>query len=140
MLQDWELLLHLGDPKVVQTVAEKHPALLNAVNHVLTTASGGMDLSQSSSRRTQSGWLARSLGADMEDDSMEGTAHQATGGQQQASGSALATGSAITPAQLAAALNFAQNSLRRKLNATSLLFRLIRYFPARFSQLHFDTV
>ena len=107
MLQDWELMLHLADPKIVQALVEKHPAVVHAAKEIMSTVAvpgllqqlGG---SSSSNARRSQGFLARSLGAD-DDESMDQGPHQQQQQQQQAS---------ITPAQLAAALNFVQNNLR----------------------------
>nr|SVE70008.1 EOG090X0BNZ [Eubosmina coregoni] len=110
MLQDWELMLHLADPKIVQALVEKHPSMALAAKEIISTVPGMLQQqsgSSSSARRAQAGWLARSLGAD-DDESMD----QAPPAQQNA-------GLSITPAQLAAALNFAQNNLRSPQASTS---------------------
>lgn len=110
MLQDWELLLHLADIKVLQVFAEKHPALIDAVSRILATESGA-PIPDANQRRSSNnaGWLARSLGADMDEDMDEDNQQQPSTSQSR-SPSAF---SSITPAQLAAALNFAQNNIRR---------------------------
>jgi uncharacterized membrane protein len=68
-------------------------------------------------RSNSAGWLARSLGADLEDDIMDEDQPQQPSTSQQANRSAQAAinSPGLTPAQLAAALNFAiaQNSIRR---------------------------
>lgn len=110
MLQDWELLLHLADLKVLQVFVEKHPALIDAVSRMMNSGAPNPDLNQRR-RSNSAGWLARSLGADMEDDPMDEDRSQ----QPSTSQARTTPGfSSITPAQLAAALNFAQSSIRRK--------------------------
>jgi hypothetical protein len=68
-------------------------------------------------RSNSAGWLARSLGADLEDDGMDEGPPQQPSTSQQASRSAQGAFNSpgLTPAQLAAALNFAisQNSISR---------------------------
>nr|SVE75967.1 EOG090X0BNZ [Daphnia hispanica] len=115
MLQDWELLLHLADPKIVQVLVEKHPALVDAVSRMMNCVSESLILGANQRRRSNSaGWLARSLGADLEDDGMdEDVPQDQPNTNQPANRSQAALGSGITPAQLAAALNFAQNSIRQ---------------------------
>lgn len=121
MLQDWELLLHLADPKIVQVLVEKHPALVDAASRMMNSVSESLVPGANQRRRSNSaGWLARSLGADLEDDGMdEDVPQDQPNSNQQTSRPQAAFGSGITPAQLAAALNFAQNSIRRmfKLNS-----------------------
>lgn len=113
MLQDWELLLHLADPKIVQVLVEKHPALIDAASRMMNSVSESLVPGANQRRRSNSaGWLARSLGADLEDDGMDEDQDQPNTSQQ-ASRSQAAFGSGITQAQLAAALNLAQNSIRR---------------------------
>lgn len=112
MLQDWELLLHLADPKVVQSLMDKHPALLDAAHRVLSWMPGNPEGTHS--RRSQSGWLARSLGADMDDDGMDMSGPAPQPGQIPPNAA-----STITPEQLAAALNLVQNTLRREFIAFS---------------------
>nr|SVE86962.1 EOG090X0BNZ [Daphnia similis]SVE87585.1 EOG090X0BNZ [Daphnia similis]SVE88215.1 EOG090X0BNZ [Daphnia similis] len=126
MLQDWELLLHLADPKIVQVLVEKHPALVDAASRMMNSVSESLVPGANQRQRSNSaGWLARSLGADLEDMD-EDVPQDQPNSNQQASRSQAAFGSGITPAQLAAALNFAQNSIRRifKLN-----FTLITFYP-----------
>ena len=105
MLHDWELLLHLADQKLIQNLVESHPALMEAVNHVMTTTHGtfGRDLPQQ--RRSQSGWLARSLGADLEDDGMEEDPPANPAANQQPP---------LDTARMAAALNFVIRNMRRR--------------------------
>lgn len=111
MLQDWELLLHLADPKVVPVLVEKHPALVDAASRMMNSVSESLVPDANQRRRSNSaGWLARSLGADMEDDGMDEDPPQQSSSSQSRSSAAF---SGITPAQLAAALNFAQNNIRR---------------------------
>lgn len=111
MLQDWELLLHLADPKIVQTLTEKHPALVDATSRMMISITETLIPDVSQRRRSNSaGWLARSLGADMEDDGMDEDPPQQASANQSLSPAAFG---GITPAQLAAALNFAQNNIRR---------------------------
>ena len=124
MLQDWELMLHLADPKIVQALVEKHPSMALAAKEIISTVPGMLQQqsgSSSSARRAQAGWLARSLGAD-DDESMD----QAPPAQQNA-------GLSITPAQLAAALNFAQNNLRCKFIDSFILLQ----FPSFLSFISF---
>nr|SVE90093.1 EOG090X0BNZ [Daphnia sinensis] len=72
MLQDWELLLHLADPKIVQVLVEKHPALVDAASRMMNSVSESLVPGANQRRRSNSaGWLARSLGADLEDDGMD---------------------------------------------------------------------
>ncbi len=118
MLQDWELLLHLADPKIVQVLVEKHPALVDAASRMMNSVSESLVPGGNQRRRSNSaGWLARSLGADLEDDIMDEDQPQQPSTSQQANRSAQAAinSPGLTPAQLAAALNFAiaQNSIRR---------------------------
>ena len=119
MLQDWELLLHLADPKIVSVLVEKHPALVDAASRVMNSVSESLVPGGNQRRRSNSaGWLARSLGADLEDDGMDEEPQQPSTSSQQASRSSQAFNSpGLTPAQLAAALNFAiaQNSISRTL-------------------------
>lgn len=110
MLQDWELLLHLADLKVLQVFVEKHPALIDAVSRMMNSGAPIPDLNQRR-RSNSAGWLARSLGADMEDDPMDEDRSQQPSTNQARTTPGF---SSITPAQLAAALNFAQSSIRRK--------------------------
>nr|SVE77814.1 EOG090X0BNZ [Daphnia lumholtzi] len=121
MLQDWELFLHLADPKIVQVLVEKHPALVDAASQMMNSMSETLVPGANQRRRSNSaGWLARSLGADLEDDGMDEDVPQDQPiSNQQASRSEAAFGSGITPAQLAAALNFAQNSIRQPLPSTT---------------------
>nr|SVE75334.1 EOG090X0BNZ [Daphnia dolichocephala] len=120
MLQDWELLLHLADPKIVQVLVEKHPALVDAASRMMNSVSESLVPNAHERRRSNSaGWLARSLGADLEDDGMdEDVPLDQPNTSQQANRSQGATSSGITPAQLAAALNFAQNNIRPPLPST----------------------
>nr|SVE79699.1 EOG090X0BNZ [Daphnia magna]SVE80329.1 EOG090X0BNZ [Daphnia magna] len=121
MLQDWELLLHLADPKIVQVLVEKHPALVDAASRMMNSVSESLVPGANQRRRSNSaGWLARSLGADLEDDGMdEDVPQDQPNSNQQTSRPQAAFGSGITPAQLAAALNFAQNSIRQPLPSTT---------------------
>nr|SVE85706.1 EOG090X0BNZ [Daphnia pulicaria] len=124
MLQDWELLLHLADPKIVQVLVEKHPALVDAASRMMTSVSESLVPGGNQRRRSNSaGWLARSLGADLEDDIMDEDQPQQPSTSQQANRSAQAAinSPGLTPAQLAAALNFAiaQNSIRQPSPSTS---------------------
>jgi hypothetical protein len=129
MLQDWELLLHLADPKIVQVLVEKHPALVDAASRVMNSVSESLVPGGNQRRRSNSaGWLARSLGADLEDDGMDEEPQQPSTSSQQASRSShqAFNSPGLTPAQLAAALNFAiaQNSISRTL---TLLYFLPLY-------------
>nr|SVE84461.1 EOG090X0BNZ [Daphnia pulex] len=124
MLQDWELLLHLADPKIVQVLVEKHPALVDAASRMMTSVSESLVPGGNQRRRSNSaGWLARSLGADLEDDIMDEDQPQQPSTSQPANRSAQAAinNPGLTPAQLAAALNFAiaQNSIRQPSPSTS---------------------
>nr|SVE73145.1 EOG090X0BNZ [Ceriodaphnia reticulata] len=111
MLQDWELLLHLADPKIVQVLVEKHPALVDAASRMMNSVSENLVPDSNSHRRSNSaGWLARSLGADMEDDGMDEDPPQQPSTSQARPPAGF---SGITPAQLAAALNYAQNNIRQ---------------------------
>nr|SVE74391.1 EOG090X0BNZ [Daphnia barbata] len=120
MLQDWELLLHLADPKIVQVLVEKHPALVDAASRMMNSVSESLVPNAHERRRSNSaGWLARSLGADLEDDGMDEDAPlDQPNTSQQANRSQAATNSGITPAQLAAALNYAQNNIHPPLPST----------------------
>lgn len=113
MLHDWELLLQLAESKAVNTLAEKHPAVLDAISQILASVPGIANPAALGNERRlqQPGRLARSLGADAEDESMEEDIQQGPSNQQPVQGPA----SSITQAQLAAALSLAQNSIRRKL-------------------------
>ena len=90
---------------------EKHPALVDAASRMMNSVSDNLTTDSYPRRSNSAGWLARSLGADMEDDGMDEDPPQ----QHSASQARPPAGfSGITPAQLAAALNYAQNNLRRK--------------------------
>ena len=72
LLHDWELMMYFGNPKYLEIFVEKHPELAEAVAKMadstrVTVASGD----PGNPRRSQSGWMARSLGADMDDEDME---------------------------------------------------------------------
>lgn len=124
MLQDWELLLHLADPKVIQLLVEKHPSVVDAVSQMMNSISETAIPDLSQRRRSNSaGWLARSLGADLEDESMDQDPPQQASASQSRPPAPFG---GITPAQLAAALNFAQNNIRRTFNRSSSFH--IRYF------------
>lgn len=116
MLYDWELLLQLTEAKVVNILGEKHPSILDAMSQVLASVPGiANPAALGNTRRSQQpGWQARSLGADAENEAMEEDTNQGSANLQQAQG----PGPSITPAQLAAALSLAQNSMRRKFKFT----------------------
>jgi hypothetical protein len=125
MLQDWELMLHLADPKIVQALVEKHPAVVLAAKEIMSTVAVPGLLQQlggsSGSSRRSHGFLARSLGADDDESMDQGPPQQQQ--QQQAS---------ITPAQLAAALNFVQNNLRLRKSCNIQQFNYNRLYNHHF--------
>ena len=104
MLRDWELLLHVADPKCVQILVERHPALTDAATKITSSFQDSFPGSDSQQRRRpNAGWFARSIGADVDDDGMETEAAPSggSGGANQPSGSR-----GLTPAQLADALAY----------------------------------
>ncbi len=124
MLQDWELLLHLADPKIVQVLVEKHPALVDAASRMMNSVSENLVPDSNSHRRSNSaGWLARSLGADMEDD--DGMDEDPPQQPSTSQARPPAGFSGITPAQLAAALNYAQNNIHRMFHLLIIIPRIL---------------
>jgi len=103
MLHDWELILHLADPKLIKSLVESHPALVDALHQLVNSGEGYNDLVR---HRVQSGRLARSLGADL-DDNMEQEAPQ----QPQRSNIPPPTSNSLTPEMFSQALLHAMSSM-----------------------------
>ena len=110
MLHDWELVgtLNLADSKFIQSLVESHPALVDALHQLVINPPPELKDGEGYlvQHTIQNGRMARSLGADLDDDGMEeDTPRQSVSNQPSGSGVS------ITPAQLAAALNFVQGNI-----------------------------
>jgi len=138
MLHDWELVgtLNLADPKFIQSLVESHPALVDSLYQLVINPPNELNIGEGYANmirhRIQNGRLARSLGADLDDDGMEEDTPR-----QPATNQPPPSGINITPAHLAAALNFVQGNRMEPVaghSATPRSSRSTRAPPAAVSQ------
>jgi len=138
MLHDWELVgtLNLADPKYIQNLVGSHPALVDALHQLVINPPQELNIGDGYANlvrhRIQNGRLARSLGADSDDDGMEEDTPR-----QAATNHPSTSGASITPAQLAAALNLVQGNITESVaghSSTPRSSRTPRAPPAAASQ------
>lgn len=124
MIQDPELLVHMSDPDTVRRIAELHPSLVEAANHIAAVVHKEATTVNPNTPGTSSGY-SYSLEALSDDEEMDSSSSDGTREGQPLSRNQ--SYSAITAAQLAAAIanatgNFANpTSTSNSSNANSLI-------------------
>lgn len=107
MIQDPELLVHMSDPDTVRRIAELHPSLAEAANHIAAAVHEEATTANPNQPGTSSGY-SYSLEALSDDEEMDSSSSDGTREGQPLSRNQ--SYSAITSAQLAAALANATNN------------------------------
>ncbi|GLV31919.1 hypothetical protein CBL_07678 [Carabus blaptoides fortunei] len=107
MIQDPELLVHMSDPDTVRRIAELHPSLAEAANHIAAAVHEEASTTNPNQPGTSSGY-SYSLEALSDDEEMDSSSSDGVREGQPLSRNQ--SYSAITSAQLAAALANATNN------------------------------
>lgn len=121
MIQDPELLVHMSDPDTVRRIAELHPSLVEAANHIAVVVREEASRVNPNTPGTSSGY-SYSLEALSDDEEMDSSSSDGTQGQPLSRNQSF---SAITAAQLAEAIasatgNFG-NSTDNNTNSNSVI-------------------
>lgn len=116
MIQDPELLVHMSDPDTVRRIAELHPSLVEAANHIAAAVHEEATTVNANTPGTSSGY-SYSLEALSDDEEMDSSSSDGTREGQPLSRQQ--SYSAITAAQLAAAIANATGSYPTQGNSTA---------------------